>query len=106
MSQNWPGHVTTSFSSPIMIKPDHRPVLPRYSWREKSANPNLFYLKDHLQANAVVKRLVGTGPLGFDLEWRPVFVKGQPENRVALVQLSSRDTVVLFQVSAMKGLSL
>lgn len=97
------GHVLVP-ANPIRSTMSSRPVLPAYSWREKCPNAKLFYLRDHLQANAIAKTL-GTGPLGFDLEWRPVFVKGQSENPVALVQLSSEDTIALFQVCAMKGLS-
>lgn len=88
----------------VPVKPVPRPVLPAYSWRAKSAHAKLFYVRDHLEANAIVSKL-GSGPLGFDLEWKPNFVKGQPENPVAVVQLSSEDTIVLFQVIAMKGAS-
>ncbi|KAH7915103.1 ribonuclease H-like domain-containing protein [Hygrophoropsis aurantiaca] len=42
------------------------------------------------------------GPLGFDLEWRPNYKKGQAENPVALVQLSNPTTILLIQVSSMQ----
>lgn len=39
------------------------------------------------------------GPfLGFDVEWRPNFVKGAPPSRVALIQLASKHEVLLFQI--------
>lgn len=95
-----PGSLTATVN-----KSEPRPVLPAYSWREKSIHARLFYVRDHTEANAIVTRL-GRGPLGFDLEWRPNFVKGRPENPVAVVQLSSQDTIVLFQVSAMQGVLL
>lgn len=41
-----------------------------------------------------------SGPLvlGFDLEWRPSFIKGQPQNPVALLQLSTDKFAYLFQI--------
>ena len=44
-----------------------------------------------------------TKVLGFGLEWRPNFTKGNPENPVALVQLASEDTILLIHVSFMQG---
>lgn len=45
--------------------------------------------------------------LGFDLEWRPNFLKGSPENRTALIQLANEKAIVLFQVGALpKGSAL
>ncbi|KZV87217.1 hypothetical protein EXIGLDRAFT_723974 [Exidia glandulosa HHB12029] len=41
------------------------------------------------------------GPYGFDIEWRPNYAAGMPENRVALVQIASREVVLLAQVIAM-----
>ncbi|KAG9314586.1 ribonuclease H-like domain-containing protein [Chiua virens] len=74
--------------------------LPLYSWRARSINPTLIYLTDYLQANTVLAHLPH-GPVGFDLEWRPSFRKGQPENRVALVQLSTANTVILLHIHFM-----
>lgn len=37
--------------------------------------------------------------IGFDVEWRPTFVKGQPQNPVALIQLSTQTQAWLFQVT-------
>lgn len=42
--------------------------------------------------------------VGFDIEWRPTFVKGRPENRVACIQLADQTSVVVMQVFAMNGL--
>jgi len=36
--------------------------------------------------------------LGLDIEWRPNWVKGAPERRVALIQLASRHEVLLFHI--------
>ncbi|THV06085.1 hypothetical protein K435DRAFT_712134, partial [Dendrothele bispora CBS 962.96] len=40
--------------------------------------------------------------LGFDLEWKPNYVPGRPENPVALVQLASEHHTFLVQVSRMR----
>jgi hypothetical protein len=87
--------------SAIPKKPE-RPIWPTYSWRAKNANAQLFYVTDHRQVDLAIVNLP-TGPLGFDLEWRPNFIKGQPENPVALVQLSNENTILLIQISAMQG---
>jgi len=86
-------------------KPVSKPILPVYSWRTQSSNPQLFYIRDHRQVDLTIARL-RNGPLGFDLEWRPNFIKGQLENPVALVQLSNQDTILLIQISAMSGMFL
>ncbi|KAF8140017.1 ribonuclease H-like domain-containing protein [Boletus edulis] len=75
-------------------------ALPKYSWRHRSITPALFYFTNHHEANAHLARLPH-GPIGFDLEWRPNIRKGQPENRVALVQLATADTVILVHVHLM-----
>ncbi|EGO28687.1 hypothetical protein SERLADRAFT_459373, partial [Serpula lacrymans var. lacrymans S7.9] len=80
--------------------PPPRPTYPSYSWRNHSSNGKLVYIRDHHIANAELANLP-KGPLGFDLEWRPNFRKGERENPVALVQLANKDTVWLIQVSAM-----
>ena len=40
-----------------------------------------------------------TTHVGFDLEWKPNFVKNNPENPVALVQLATATDVYLFHLS-------
>jgi exonuclease 3'-5' domain-containing protein 2 len=42
--------------------------------------------------------------VGFDIEWRPNFIKGRPENRVACVQLADPTGVAIVQVSGMTSL--
>ncbi|KAF9229578.1 ribonuclease H-like protein [Gyrodon lividus] len=86
-------HVTTGSSPP-------KQQLPIYSWRDRILNPTLLYITNHQVANAQLACLP-QGPLGFDLEWRPNYHKGQKENPVAVVQLASSDIVVLLQISAM-----
>jgi hypothetical protein len=89
----------------LIPKKIERPILPTYSWRAKGTNTQLFYIRDSREVDAAIVR-VGNGPLGFDLEWRPNFIKGQVENPVALVQLSTDDTILLIQISAMPGMLL
>ena len=75
-----------------------------YSYKEYNPNTRVIYVRNHGEANNVLNNLhPPTGPFGFDLEWRPNFVKGGTDNPVALVQLANESTVMLFQVSAMKG---
>jgi hypothetical protein len=90
---------TTERSIP---KKPERPIWPTYSWRAKNINPRLLYIRDHRQADAAIVRL-RKGPLGFDLEWRPNFIKGHPENPVALVQLSTENTILLIQIYVMES---
>lgn len=79
-----------------------KPILPLYSWRGISSHTNLLYIRNCTEADLEVSKL-GGGTLGFDLEWRPTFVKGHPENPVALVQLANEDTILLIQISAMSS---
>jgi len=75
-----------------------------YSYKENNPNTKVIYVRNHEEANKVLANLhPPTGPLGFDLEWRPNFYKGGTDNPVALVQLANESTVMLFQVSAMEG---
>ena len=78
---------------------------PWYTWWSRSLSPALYYFTNHHEANALLACLPH-GPIGFDLEWRPTFRKGQPENRVALVQLATADTVILLHVHFMTRMCL
>lgn len=40
---------------------------------------------------------------GLDLEWPPCFIKGKSENKVSLVQICSRNRILLLQLSRMQG---
>jgi len=77
------------------------PTLP-YSWQNAVPPITMHYIRDYDEANLRVSELK-PGPFGFDLEWKPSFKKGQRQNRVALVQLANHETILLIQVSAMKG---
>ncbi len=67
-----------------------------------SPGTRLLYIRDQATAELEMSRLC-PGPLGFDMEWKPMKYKGQPANPVALIQLASRNTILLIQVSAMQG---
>ncbi|KIJ45562.1 hypothetical protein M422DRAFT_227191 [Sphaerobolus stellatus SS14] len=94
----------------------HSPYpLPRFSSTHlrPSSTPNparpvpsgqaLHYLRDHVATDHLVNshKHQLKGPLGFDIEYPPTFVKGQPQNKTALVQLASDSIILLVQVSAM-----
>jgi hypothetical protein len=79
-----------------------KPILPLYSWRDITSATKLLYIQNCTEADLEVSKLGGR-VLGFDLEWRPTFVKGHPENPVALVQLANEDTILLIQISAMSS---
>ncbi|KAI0697139.1 ribonuclease H-like domain-containing protein [Cytidiella melzeri] len=73
-----------------------------YSWKQISPDARLVYVRDpHVLDHEL--SMLKLGPLGFDLEWKPNFYKGSPENPVALVQLASEDTVLLIQLTAMRS---
>lgn len=62
--------------------------------------PRIYYARTVAEADAAAACLTA-GPLGFDIEWRPNYRAGMPENRTALVQLAGRDFVLLAHVAAM-----
>ena len=73
--------------------------------RTLSSGHLLNYLRDASLTDQTVEELRSrlVGPLGFDIEYRPNFIKGRPQNRTALVQLASDSVVLLVQVSAMSS---
>ncbi|KAF8898405.1 ribonuclease H-like domain-containing protein [Infundibulicybe gibba] len=85
-----------------MSAPRPRPPTPKpiYSWRSFSPTTELIYIRDAHHANTELTDL-GDGPLGFDLEWKPIWTKNTRENPVSLVQLASQSKIFLIQISAM-----
>ncbi|KAI8983422.1 ribonuclease H-like domain-containing protein [Trametes punicea] len=71
-----------------------------YSWSTKSPQTRLVYIQNVNTANKAISQL-DTKVLGFDLEWKPNYIKGMPENPVALVQLASEHLILLIHVSYM-----
>ena len=74
----------------------------QYMWSAKTPNARLVYIRDLEQAEAELARFK-PGLVGFDMEWKPCFYKGQQENPVALIQVSNEDTILLIQISAMSS---
>ena len=86
-------------------QPEEPPrVYDLYSYAARSPGIRLVYIQNAATADVAVSQL-NSKVLGFDLEWRPNFIKGNPENPVALVQLASEDTILLIHVSFMQGMS-
>ncbi|KAJ6627270.1 ribonuclease H-like domain-containing protein [Mycena sp. CBHHK59/15] len=69
----------------------------RYSWRNGLTQQ--LYITDVKQAEASLSTF--NGPCGLDIEWKPNFRKGQPENPVALLQLANSGTVLLLHLCHM-----
>ncbi|KAI0085674.1 ribonuclease H-like domain-containing protein [Irpex rosettiformis] len=78
------------------------PLYDLYSWKRISPTSRLVYIQDPQTLDLELSQLK-PGPLGFDLEWKPTYVKGVPENPVALVQIASDDTILLIQVTSMRS---
>ena len=79
------------------------PTIP-YSWRTFRPPIVFEYITDYDRAEEVLAALEPCA-LGFDAEWKPAFQKGQPENKVALIQLANNEVIYLLQVSAMQSKS-
>lgn len=73
-----------------------------YSWRAFEPQPSFEYVTDPDRAEELLAALEPCA-LGFDVEWKPAFLKGQPENKVALIQLANNEVIYLLQVSAMQS---
>ncbi|KAG6880642.1 hypothetical protein C0992_003201, partial [Termitomyces sp. T32_za158] len=71
-----------------------------YHWNTIHPNAAVHYVRDLPRADHLVDKL--SGPVGFDLEWKPTFIKGMPENPVAIVQLANERFILIIQLSAMK----
>lgn len=97
---------TTAVEAPAVADKEAPKPPPRiysiYSWRAKAPTARLAYIRTHTIAEEEIAKFK-PGLVGFDLEWRPTFVKGKPENPVSLVQLANEDTVLLLQVTAMQS---
>jgi len=77
-----------------------------YDWRAITANARLQYIVTEGTANECIARIASRPSpvtIGLDMEWRPTFAPGRPENPVALIQLACDDEILLVQVSAMQA---
>lgn len=95
----------STFQPPPVEKLPRRPAPTQaYSFKEYNPNVKVLYVRNHEQANRILAKLhTSFKVFGFDLEWKPTFQKGARENPVSLIQLANDDTILLFQVTAMRG---
>ncbi|CAE6432427.1 unnamed protein product [Rhizoctonia solani] len=77
------------------------PALPLFLWRDHAIpGTKVKYLRTEKEVNVALESV--KGPLGFDVEWRPSFVRGMPEAPIALLQLARPDQIFLIQLTAMR----
>ncbi|KAI0757356.1 ribonuclease H-like domain-containing protein [Daedaleopsis nitida] len=91
---------TDSVSYAIFQSQDPPRIYDLYSYSIKSPTIECIYIQNADTADIAVSQLKSK-ILGFDLEWRPNFIKGNPENPVALVQLASDETILLIHLTYM-----
>lgn len=89
-----------SLPSPATDATPQPPQLPPYSWQSLSPSAQLLYIRSVRDADRQIA-LLNSDVVGFDLEWRPVFRTGQPDNPVALVQIANNHKVLLIHVHKM-----
>lgn len=100
---------STAISPETVLAPYYQPKQPPlkstipYHWHSLHPTAEIFYLRDTHSVDTHVSRLLSRDAVGLDIEWRPTFQKGAPENPVALIQLANEDAVLLIQVSEMSG---
>ena len=87
--------------APVQEPKRPEPTVP-YSWRSFQPPISFEYVTDCDRANELLAVLEPC-TVGFDVEWKPAFLKGQPENKVALIQLANNAVIYLLQVSAMRS---
>jgi hypothetical protein len=69
--------------APAPQEPEQAPELPTYSFREYAPDAAVSYYTDAAEADALLAALAIRGPCGFDVEWRPNFLKGTTPPRLA-----------------------
>lgn len=82
------------------------PDLPLFKWSSFFPQAKVVYITSVQTANAEVQRLWTRYPhsvVGLDMEWKPNYIKGLPENPVAVVQIGSEESILIVQISAMPG---
>ncbi|KAG8778841.1 hypothetical protein FRC15_010532 [Serendipita sp. 397] len=104
--QSRPGVVGRQFSSKVggtssSARKEIALNLPSYSFTTMDPVRRLYYLRERDADFEGWKNqsLRGVTVLGFDIEWRPSFVKDRPENRVATIQIASKHDVSVVQIS-------
>ncbi|THH12881.1 hypothetical protein EW146_g7286 [Bondarzewia mesenterica] len=79
---------------------------PIFQWSSFFPDAQMLYIQDAERANLEVSRLQSLHPditVGFDLEWKPNYRRGELERPAALIQIGCESVVLLIQVSAMKA---
>ncbi|CAO3597497.1 unnamed protein product [Absidia cylindrospora] len=57
------------------------------------------------ETNKILKAMTSEGTVfGLDMEWKPAFAKGSPENSTGLIQICGHSKILLIQASQMKRL--
>ncbi|EUC67257.1 3'-5' exonuclease [Rhizoctonia solani AG-3 Rhs1AP] len=78
------------------------PALPPFLWQEHAVpGTEIKYLRTAKEVNVALQS--AKGPFGFDIEWKPCFVRGMPESPIALLQLARPDQIFLIQLTAMES---
>ncbi|EJD52028.1 ribonuclease H-like protein [Auricularia subglabra TFB-10046 SS5] len=78
-------------------------LLPKYDCKkvpDGARPPAIVYSRDEEEIDDLAANL--TGPLGFDMEWRPTYIRGRGENKVATIQICDSQTIIVAQVSALR----
>ena len=106
----------------VVLDPPIVHPLKTYSYKNCKPSPSCIYVRDEEEADKLVGSLSGyvlvhrssllffirsvnlVSAVGFDIEWKVVFCKGSKMRPAATVQLSDRKTILVIQVSAMKGI--
>lgn len=74
--------------------------LPNYTLKGK----NIHIIKDEKSLNDAVVSLNNSKILGFDTEQKPIFQKGVPPSRIAIIQMSNATDCYLFQVHLIRNI--
>jgi len=74
--------------------------LPNYTLKNK----NVHIIRDEKSLNAAVLSLCNSKILGFDTEQKPIFQKGVPPSRIAIIQMSNDKDCYLFQVHLIRNI--
>lgn len=74
--------------------------LPNYTLKNK----NIHIIRDEKSLNEAVLSLANSKILGFDTEQKPIFQKGVPPSKIAIIQMSNATDCYLFQVHLIKNI--
>ncbi|KAL7747771.1 hypothetical protein RI367_006895 [Sorochytrium milnesiophthora] len=73
-----------------------------FDYQTYDPKPLVYYTSSSAEAASLISHLKSDDDVyGFDVEWRPNFIAGRPENPVALLQLASRECILLLHLAHM-----